>query len=442
MKTESPKKKRFIVYAVILAVLSILCMFMHAGLQTEHMNIVQTFITEEGGGWSANMTMLPLTIANLIAVVLTFVFGTLFIRVGVRKIMIPFIVLAGLGCVGIALANGLDCFGGTSAGSYPFFFASLMVVRCSVPVFQMGCMMLITNWFIRLRGRMVSISCMGATLFTVVGTSVMPNVIAKSWGGDYRPFYYGVALLCVIMAVILGLCLKDSPEDAGLFPDASDHAPISEEGATTSLKVSEVLRDPIAWKMTLVQIAPNVLISGIMSSMAISFISKGGTELWLQATVYVSFGAIGGIACALLFGVLIDKIGALKTEALFLICILIPTMTLMFMPSKKNVLLLVIFAVGLAFSIGPAPVTHPCVVSHLYGRRKYQSVNRITMALQMIPGAFSGILMTGLIGAGHAKLAYLILIILDVISFITLMTMMKIPDANAADRDTLHHKAG
>ena len=338
------------------------------------------------------MTMLPLTIANLIAVVLTFVFGTLFIRVGVRKIMIPFIVLAGLGCVGIALANGLDCFGGTSAGSYPFFFASLMVVRCSVPVFQMGCMMLITNWFIRLRGRMVSISCMGATLFTVVGTSVMPNVIAKSWGGDYRPFYYGVAVLCVIMAVILGLCLKDSPEDAGLFPDAADHAPISEEGATTSLKASEVLRDPIA--------------------------------------------------CALLFGVLIDKIGALKTEALFLICILIPTVTLMFMPSKKNVFLLVIFAVGLAFSIGPAPVTHPCVVSHLYGRRKYQSVNRITMALQMIPGAFSGILMTGLIGAGHAKLAYLILIILDVISFITLMTMMKIPDANAADRDTIQNKAG
>ena len=441
MKTENPKKKRFIVYAVILAILSILCMFMHAGLQTEHMNIIQTFITEEGGGWSANMTMLPLTIGNLIAVVLTFVFGTLFIRVGVRKIMIPFFVLAGIGCVGISLANGLDCFGGTSAGSYPFFFASLIVIRCCVPVFQMGCMMLITNWFIRLRGRMVSVSCMGATLFTIVGTSVMPNVIAKSWGGDYRPFYYGVAVLCVIMAVILGLCLKDSPEKAGLFPDGRDHAPLSEKEDETPLTVSQVLKDPTAWKMTVVQTAPNVLISGIMSSMAISFIARGGQELWLQATVFVSFGAIGGVACSLLFGVLIDKIGALKTQAIFLICMLIPTVTLMFMPSHKNTLLLVIFAVGLALSIGPAPVTHPCVISHIYGRKKFQSVNRVVMAIQMIPGAFAGILMTGLIGAGHAKLAYLILIILDAISFITLMTMMKIPDANAADRDTLHHKA-
>ncbi|MDO4529110.1 MAG: hypothetical protein Q4B55_01735, partial [Lachnospiraceae bacterium] len=93
MKTEKTKKRRFIVFAVILSILSILCMFMFAGLHSEHMNVIQTFITEKGGGWSANMTMLPMTIGNLICIVLTFVFGTLFIRVGVRKIMIPFMIL-------------------------------------------------------------------------------------------------------------------------------------------------------------------------------------------------------------------------------------------------------------------------------------------------------------------------------------------------------------
>lgn len=440
MKAEKSKKRRFIVYAVILTVLSILCMFMYAGLHSEHMNVIQTFITEKGGGWSANMTMLPMTIGNLICIVLTFVFGTLFIRVGVRKTMIPFIILSGLGCAGISLANGLDCFGGAASGNYPLFFISMMVVRCASPIFQMGAMMLITNWFIRLRGRMASICSMGATLFTVVGTSAMPNVIAKSWSGDYRPFYYGVGALCIIMAVVLGLCSKDFPEDAGLFPDGTEHAPRSEKGDDMPMKVSEVLRDPIAWKLAIVQSAPTVLISGMMSSMALSFITRGGSELWLKATVFVSAGAIAGVACSLLFGVFNDKLGALITQALFNASMLIPTVTLLFMPSHKSTVLLVILAVGLALTLGAAPVTHPCLVAHLYGRRKFQSVNRVTMAIEMIPGAFSGIMMTSLIGSGHARLAYLILIILDVISFLTLMSMMKIPDANAADRDSLHHK--
>ena len=441
MKTEPGKKKYFIVYAVILEIISILCMFMFAGLHSEHMNVIQTFITEKGGGWSANMTMLPMTIGNLICIALTFVFGTLFIRIGVRKTMIPFMVLSGLGCVGISLANGLDCFGGVASGNYPLFFASMMLVRCASPVFQMGAMMLITNWFIRLRGRMASICSMGATIFTVVGTSAMPNVIAKSWNGDYRPFYYGVGVLCILMAVVMGVFLKDFPEDAGLFPDGTDHAPISEKEDETPLTVSEVLRDPIAWKVAIVQTAPTVLLSGMMSSMALSFITRGGSDLWLQATVFVSVGAIAGVACSLLFGVLNDKLGALITMVLFLISMLIPTLTLMFMPSHKNTVLLIILAVGLALSLGAAPVTHPCLVAHFYGRKKFQSVNRVTMALEMIPGSFSGIMMTSLIRSGHAKLAYLILIILVVISFITLMTMMKIPDANAADRDSIHRKA-
>ena len=197
------KKKNFTIVAAILVVFDLLCMFMYAGMQVEQMNIIQTFITEEGGGWSANLTMLPLTIGNLAAIVLTMVYGTLMIKFGVKKIMIPFMVLTGLGCIGIALANGLDCFGGTKAGNFPLFFISLFVIRCCCPIFQMGGAMLITNWFIKLRGRMASIGSIGATIFTIVGTSLMPNVISKSWNGDYRPFYYGIAVLTLIMILVL-----------------------------------------------------------------------------------------------------------------------------------------------------------------------------------------------------------------------------------------------
>ena len=428
------KKKNFTIVAAILVVFDLLCMFMYAGMQVEQMNIIQTFITEEGGGWSANLTMLPLTIGNLAAIVLTMVYGTLMIKFGVKKIMIPFMVLTGLGCIGIALANGLDCFGGTKAGNFPLFFISLFVIRCCCPIFQMGGAMLITNWFIKLRGRMASIGSIGATIFTIVGTSLMPNVISKNWNGDYRPFYYGIAVLTLIMILVLVFLLKDVPEDAGMYPDGMDHAPLSETSDSTPIKASVMLKDKKFWQLTIVMIAPQFVVPAIMSSMAISFMTRGGQELWLAATVFVSAGAIAGIPCSLAYGWLNDKIGSLKTEMLLILSMLIPTLSLIFMPARKSVILLIIMAFGLANILGAAPVMGPCFIAYVYGRKQYQSANRIAFALSLIPGAFSGIMMTSLIQSGHTKIAYLILIVIIAISFTSLMTMRKLPDANAADR--------
>ncbi|MBR2696246.1 MAG: MFS transporter [Parasporobacterium sp.] len=427
-------KKKFLFFGIVLVFFNLLCMFMYAGMQVEHMNIIQTFITEDGGGWNANLTMLPMTIGNIAAIILTIVYGTLLIKFGIKKIMIPFMALTGLGCVGIALANGLDCFGGTKAGNFPLFFIALFVIRCCCPIFQMGGAMLITNWFIRLRGRMASIGSIGATIFTIVGTSLMPNVISKQWNGDYRPFYYGVAVLTLLMILILVFLLKDVPEDAGLYPDGMDHSPLSEIGDNTPIKASKMLRDKKLWQLTIVMIAPQFVLPAIMSSMAISFMTLGGSELWLAATAFLSVGAIGGIPCSLAFGWLNDKLGSLKAEMIFILSMLIPTLSLIFMPVKKSVILLSIMAIGLAIILGAAPVMGPCIVAYVYGRKQYQAANRLAFAMSLIPAAFSGIMMTSLIQSGHAKIAYLILIIIIAISFTALMTMRKLPDANAADR--------
>ena len=427
-------RKRFIGYAVALCFLGVCSIFIHTGLQTEHMNIIHTFVTEEGGGWSANATMLPMTIASLISIALIFVFGTLFVKYGVRKTMVPFMILTGLSCAGIALANGLDCYGGKAAGNYPLFFISIFVSRCVVTVFSMGSIMLLSNWVIRYRGRLMSILSAGATLFTVVGTSLMPNVIARSWHGDYRPFYYGMGVLCILMALFAILLLKDTPEDAGLFPDGADHAPLSEEDQSTHMTVKEVLTDINAWKLIGVLGCSSFIITGMMSSMALRFIELGGQELWLSATVFISAGAIAGIIFGFAFGFLTDRIGALKAELVYFLAILIPLFSLLFMPKEKSVIVLVILAFGLAVVLGGAPTTLPCLTAHVYGRLKYQSANRITQAIMMIPSAFSGLVMTALIQSSHGNVAYIFLLIVCAGGMVVLFTMFKIPDANAADR--------
>lgn len=435
MKTnENHNKKRFWRYATVLCILGISCSFLYTGLETEHMNIIHTFVTEEGGGWSASATMLPVTIANLLAIVLTFVFGTLLIKVGVRKIMVPFMILTGLSCAGIALANGLDCYGGQSAGSYPLFFISMFICRCSITAFSLGGTMLVANWIIRYRGRIMAIYGLGAPLFTIVGTSLMPNVITRSWHGDYRPFYYGLCAVCIIMALVAAFLLKDTPEDAGLFPDGADHAPLSEANLGSHLTVREVLTDKNAWKLVGVLGSAAFIIAGMMSSMALRFIDLGGQELWLSATVYISAGALIGIAFGFLFGFLADKIGALKTEVIYYIALFIPLFTMLFMPRQKSVLALGILSFGLAIALGAAAVTYPCVTTHVYGRYNFQSANRIIQSIVLIPKAFAGLIMTSLIQSGHGNIPYILLIVICAFGLFCLLTMFKIPDANAADR--------
>ena len=61
------------------------------GLQNDQINIIQAFITEKGGGWKASSTQLPMTVGNFICIILTFLYGTLFIKFGEPIVTIPII---------------------------------------------------------------------------------------------------------------------------------------------------------------------------------------------------------------------------------------------------------------------------------------------------------------------------------------------------------------
>ena len=73
-------------YAVLLCILGIVFMFLYSGLQNDQINIIQTFITEKGGGWLASSTQLPMTVGNFVCIVLTFLYGTLFINLVLKNL--------------------------------------------------------------------------------------------------------------------------------------------------------------------------------------------------------------------------------------------------------------------------------------------------------------------------------------------------------------------
>ncbi len=435
------KQPKFFGRALLLCILGVVFMFIFSGLQSDQINIIQAFVTAEGGGWTQVQTQLPMTIGNFVCIVLTFVYGSLFIKFGVKKPLIVVLAITAVGVIGIALANGLDCNGGAASGNYTLYCISMFVVRCGCMILQMAGFQLVANWFIRYRGQIMGIITMGSPLFSVIGTSVMSTFIAKKLGGDYRPFYIGIALIIVAICLIIAFGIKDTPEEAGLYPDGAQTPPKSEKGEEVNLTVGQVLRQGKAWQLIISFGAFQFTIAACMGSMAVRYMSLGGLEVWLNAVKYLAVGAILGIPMSYVFGFLDDKFGSVKASIVLGVTELIPVLALMMQPVGGNTTMMLLWGFGVACMTGGVPTLHPCITSFAYGRKEYQSANRIIMAIQLIPYSFAAMMMTVLIQSGKATLAYIILLVVIVVGIIATASMLKMEDANASDRMYGDHKA-
>ena len=73
-------------------------------------------------------------------------------------------------------------------------------------------------------------------------------------------------------------------------------------------------------------------------------------------------------------------------------------------------------------------------INFAFGRRAYQSANRVIMSIQLIPAAVGVSIMIALIDAGKGLLGYWILLAIVLFGIATTIPMFMMKDANAADR--------
>lgn len=468
------KNKKFAKYAIAFNIIGIIFMFLYSGLQNDQISIIQGF-----SAWNNTATQLPMTVGNFVCIVLTFVFGTCFMKFGVRKTLIPCIGLSALGCVGIACANGIaslnpELVTAQHAPSDPdvqgifwLFWVSLFVVRCTCMCFQMAGFQLAANWFIRFRGRVLGFITLGSPLFSVVGVAGMTTFISTKLGGDYRPFYVGIAILLVVVAVLTALFLRDHPEDVGLYPDGADHPPKTEEDDSIKLTTKDVLKKGKSWLLICNYGALTFIINACMGSMVAWFTwlcvsnaelvaagalggmfagmggLQGGGAMALfvgQAVKWLSVGAILGIPMSFIFGVIDDKLGTPIATIILAVTEFLPVFGLMAQykavttTGACNVPMLILWGFGVACMTGGVPTMHPASIGFMFGRREYQAANRVIMAIQLIPSAVAAMMMITLINAGKGVLGYWILFAVIVFGIITTIPMLKMKDAMAADR--------
>lgn len=421
------KNAKFARYAILLMIIGVFYMFFYSGLQNDHLNILTPYMAQTYG-WDDLKITNPVTYGAIAVIFLYLVIGAAFVKYGVKKILVPGIILLALGTLGIAMAGE----------NYGIYSVSLFIVRTMVVPLQMGGFMLAANWFIKYRGRVLGVITAGSPLFSIVGIGTL-TALATSLG--LQTTYMLIAGAVLILGLLTAILLKDTPEEAGLFPDGADHAPLS-EGKDESIIVSlgEILKDSRAWKLIISYGILQFVIVAMMAYMAVRYITLSTPEdipnLFVsKALFWLSIGAAAGIPMSYVLGWIDDKLGSIKASLVLVILYFFAVIPLAIMPVGGSAPLMAIWAFGVACMTGGMPTMHPCVTSYVYGRKRYMSANKWIMTIQAIPMSFAIAYMGFFNQIGQLTTAYYVMMGLLVVAFITILTMKNIPDANAADRD-------
>ena len=420
------KNAKFARYSIMLMLLGVFFMFFYSGLQVDHINILTPYLAQNYG-WDDLKITNPVTYGALVCIILYLVIGALFVKFGVKKILLPCMGLLALGCLGIAVAGE----------NYGIYFISLFIVRIMVVPLQMGGFMLAANWFIKYRGRVLGIITAGSPLFSIIGIGLL-TWMANNLG--LKMAYMTIAGVLLLLGALTAMCIKDTPEDAGLFPDGADQPPLSENHETEDVTLSMILKDSRAWKLIISYGILQFVIVAMMSYMAVRYITLGTPEdvpnLFVsKALLWLSVGAALGIPMSYVLGWIDDKLGSVKASLVLIVLYFFAVVPLALMPVGGSVPLMVVWAFGVACMTGGMPTMHPCVTSYVYGRKQYMAANKWIMTIQAIPMAFAVAFMGAFNQMGKLTEAYYVMMGLLVVAFVTVLTMKSIPDANAADRE-------
>jgi len=385
-------------------------LYFYSGLQNDHLNVLTPYYSAHYG-WDTVTITNPVTYAGFVGIIATFLVGTLLIRVGIKKILIPSMIILALSAFGLACA-------GDNAAMY---FLSLFMLRLFVIPLMMGCLMLCTNWFVKQRGRALGIVAAGHQVCTATLISGLTYITTAY---SFRAAYILVGVIVLVLAVYASLFVKATPEECGLFPDGAN-APVTKP-VEQQMTFREVFANKNSWLLVISFGFLQFCIVGIMA-FYVTRLSMVGTAsgtylLWL------SIAAVLGIPLAYLLGSIDDKMGTV-TAAIVLSCFFLVAAAFLLFMQKDNIIMIIFAALGIAGMTGGTSVIHPSITAYVYGRENYQAANRWIMAFQAVITAFAIYFMSAiLVYTGTLDLAYEIMMGMILIAIICFVFVGRTPD--------------
>lgn len=159
-------------------------------------------------GWGRGDISVALVLMNCTLVVMAPIVGFLVDRIGVRRVLLPSIVLFAIAIASLTLVDG---------NILLFYAAYVLVAALGIGTIPATYTRVVVAWFDRRRGLAIGISMAGIGL----GATLLPPGIQFLIGSyGWRAGYLALAALVLFVSLpVVALLLKERPEDVGQCPD-------------------------------------------------------------------------------------------------------------------------------------------------------------------------------------------------------------------------------
>jgi MFS family permease len=326
-------------------------------------------------GWQRGELSFALTMTNIAVVITSPLLGFIIDRVGVRRVMIPSIILMGLTVLSMTLLSG---------NIWHFYAMYLLIPILGAGTLPQNYSRVIIGWFIRRRGLALGIALSGFG----VGAALIPGfaqIMIDNFGWRTAYIGFAVAIVCISLPMTI-LLLKETPGELNLLPDGmskiqntttytSDHS--------IGLSGRDAAKTRSYWLILTSFLLIGVGITSVLAHLVPMLIDRGVAPA-TAALCMTSLG-IGLIFGRILAGYLMDRYFAPYIAAIFLFGLFIGIIILALGTSGGFIFTAAIL-VGLATGSEISEIAYIC--SRYFGQRSFGQIYGIMFAAFQFGSAF------------------------------------------------------
>ena len=345
------------------------------------------FPLSEEFGWSRALIAGAASLGGLAASFASPLVGWLVDRYGARMVLFSSVLILGISTVSLAWATVPVAF-------YVAYGVGRVIF--SSPV-QIGSSVVVSRWFIRMRGRTSGI-LFGSHSIGLVAFPLIASIIIGTTGWREAWIIMGI-LVWAIALLPTGLLLVQQPEDVGLQPDGDAPLPADEvaEASSTASQATaseepvwtlkEAMRTPALWMFAtatgsvfLVQAGVNTHLAAYLRDLGLSAAFAG-----FGISLNAAFLGLG----SLFWGWITERIP--PRYAMAGIAIIVSVSSALFIIADSTVEVLV-YSTLFGFGVGGLLSVPPVAYADYYGRRSLGVIRGVTEPLTSFGQAIGAVL--------------------------------------------------
>lgn len=339
------------------AIYQVIWFFFMTGMTVDGLNVIVPQIAAFRG-WNPDAVLSISSPASIIALFLVMVFGGLARKFGLKRTTVVTMIAAGV--VTIAYGN---------APSIPVYAVCLVLMVTLINAFSLVLgLSICTNWFPTKKGVVMG--------FTTIGMNLASALISQILNQLSAHFNIAIAIsimggVIILVGILTQLFIKETPEEAGCYPDNDPYVAemLKQQGeqcGVSEITYLDALKNPKTWIFGVAYGFFGLATVGIMSQLVGFFQTTKGYDFQAALNV-VTIAAVIGIVGSVLWGVVDQKIGTKKTSVLFGIWYCIGILLLL----SSNTAIMVAGIVMLGAGIGGNGNFPPSMAALIYGRKDF-----------------------------------------------------------------------